>query len=413
MILFRNTSEVLTLAPAMKKAGRHIQEEDLGIHTKAAFIADKGKILWLGSINKIPRSLASKVKKEVDLQKSTVLPGFIECHTHSLFAGDRSAEFEMRNNGISYQEIAARGGGILSTVRATRSSSPAKLLSSTQKRVDLFIQQGVTTLEVKSGYALNLKDEFKMLSVAQKLKGPHVVPTFLGAHALAPEFKNTSDYIAYLISEVLPALQKRKLAERIDIFIEKGFFSPEDGARLFRAAKNFGFKNFVVHADQLTLSGGTALGLEYQALSVDHVLKIDSNLIQKLAQSETTAVLLPAADLYMKVPYPPARQLIDSGARVTLATDFNPGTSPTQSLDLVGLLARLEMKMTLPEVIGAYTVGASFALGLQNTIGSLEPQKSADFLCIDEDWRQLFYSVGKPLVQQVFREGKSLYTANK
>lgn len=408
MKLVKNIGELLTLEPAAQKQGRKILEKDLGIVSKAAFVVSKGRIAWIGPAKKLPRQFAQAVRSEVDMEGRTVLPGFIECHTHTVFAGNRSAEFELRNQGVSYQEITARGGGILSTVQQTRKASPVKLLKDTQEKVNAFVAQGVTTLEIKSGYALNLKDELKMLEVAGKVQGPLVVRTFLGAHSMPPEFSSKEDYIEFLIHKVLPQVAKKKLAQRVDIFIEKGFFTPEQGSLLLVAAQKLGLSS-VVHADQLSLSGGTALAVELGALSADHVLQVQDSEIKALSKSEVTAVLLPAADLYMKVSYPPARKLIDAGARVALATDFNPGTSPTQDLNLVGLLARLEMKMTLPEVIAAYTVGASYALGLSRDLGSLELGKSADFLGINGDWSSLFYSVGERSCNSVFRAGKRIF----
>jgi imidazolonepropionase len=333
-----------------------------------------------------------------------VAPGFIECHTHLIFAGHRAVEFEMRNQGASYQEISQKGGGILSTMKHTRAASPKVLKELAQKRVDDFTAQGVTTLEMKSGYALDLKNELKVLKVAQELKGPRIVTTFLGAHAKPPEFTGYPEYLKFLSDQVLPRVKKQKLASRVDIFVEEGFFNQRDSRDFLKAAQGLGF-DLVVHADQLTLSGGADLCVEFNALSGDHLLRIQEKEIRKLAASQVTCVLLPAADLYMKCAYPPARALIDAGARVALATDFNPGTSPTQDLNLVGLLARLEMKMTLPEVIAAYTVGAAHALKLSSKVGSLELGKCADLICTDVSWQEFFYSVGQRIPTSVYKNG--------
>lgn len=404
-ILYTDISELLTLEKAQAKKARHIQEKDLDFHQKMAILVDQGKIEWIGSQKKIPRQFAKQKMKEKSLKGLTVLPGFIECHTHSVFAGSRSAEFELRNRGVSYQDIAAGGGGILSTVKATRNCSAAQLLKISRRRAQEFLRQGVTTLEIKSGYGLSLKDEVKCLQVIQKISELKTVSTFLGAHAKPPEFDTYEKYLNFLADEVLPVIKKKKLAERVDIFIEHGFFPLEASRHYLQKAKALGFA-VTIHADQLSLSGGTLAAVDLQAVSADHVLQIKEDEIKKIAQSETTAVLLPAADLYMKCSYPPARGLLDAGARVALATDFNPGTSPTQDLSLVGLLARLEMKMTLSEVINAYTLGAAYALGIQNHRGSLEVGKDADFICIDGSWADLFYSAGTTLVQQVIIDGK-------
>lgn len=408
-LLITNISEMLTMAPAMKKEGRSIKEQDLGIEAKQAIYVEKGRIAWVGPQKKIPKELAKKKKlKEISGKGQTVLPGLVECHTHLVFAGHRATEFELRNQGVSYQEIARQGGGILSTMNRTREASAKELLVLAQDRVDEFVSQGVTTLEVKSGYGLDAKNELKCLKVAKALKGPQIISTYLGAHAKPPEFSSYETYLDFLTIEVLPQVKKQKLARRVDIFLEKGFFSLESSRKYLKKAKDLGFE-VLIHADQLTLSGGAELAVELGALSGDHLLQIQDKEIHKLASSEVTCVMLPAADLYMKCSYPPARKLIDAGARVALATDFNPGTSPTQDLNLVGLLARLEMKMSLPEVIAAYTVGAAYALQAQRDVASLEVGKSADLMCTNMSWQELFYSIGKKHPISVYKNGQLLY----
>ncbi|MBX3032298.1 MAG: imidazolonepropionase [Bdellovibrionaceae bacterium] len=402
--IFTKADLILTLAGAARQGGRRVKEADLGFLEKASMVCRDGRLEWIGPHRRLPKQYARARHREVELKGSTVLPGLVECHTHLVFAGDRAAEFEQRNQGVSYQEIAARGGGILSTMKRTRAASTAELARLAQHRADVFAAQGVTTLEVKSGYALNLKDELRQLEAAGRLKGPRVRRTFLAAHALPPEFKTYEEYLEFLGQEVLPAVKRKKLAERVDIFVEKGFFPAEASRRYLEKAKALGFQT-LIHADQLSLSGGTRLAVELGSLSADHVIQVGEGEIRALAASETTAVLLPSADLYMKCAYPPARQMIDAGVRVALATDFNPGTSPSQDVNLVGLLARLEMKMTLPEVISAYTVGAAHALGRAQEIGSLEVGKCADFVNTTADWRTLFYSVGERSYQGVYCQG--------
>ncbi|HEY8272364.1 MAG TPA: imidazolonepropionase [Pseudobdellovibrionaceae bacterium] len=408
-LLVTHIDELLTLAPAMKKEGRRSVEEDLGIERNQAMYIENGRIVWIGPQKKIPRGLARQKKTEVfSAQGLTVMPGLVECHTHLIFAGSRAAEFELRNQGVTYQEIAKKGGGIISTMKQTREASAKTLKQISQQRVREFVSQGVTTLEIKSGYALDEKNELKCLRVAKSLAGPRIVTTFLGAHAKPPEFNSYKSYLEFLEGKVLPQIKKQKLSQRVDIYVEKGFFDKEDSRHFLKAAQGMGFE-IVLHADQLTLSGGADLCVELGALSGDHLLQIGESQIQGLANSQVTCVLLPAADLYMRCNYPPARKLLDAGARVALATDFNPGTSPTQDLSLVGLLARIEMKMTLPEVIVGYTVGASYALNLQSEVGSLELGKCADFMCIDRSWRQLFYSVGERVPVFVYKSGARIY----
>lgn len=382
---------------------RLVNAEFTANQAKSAMVVANGVIQWVGLQGQVPRHL--KFKKSHDLQNHLVFPSFIECHTHTLFAGSRAEEFELRNNGVSYLEIAQRGGGILSTMKATRAAQPSELLRITQQRVDRFVEQGVSTLEIKSGYALDLKNELKSLQVMQRLQGPRIVPTFLGAHAKPPEYKTNAEYLQFLAREVLPVIKKKKLTKRVDIFIESKFFEQEESFAYLKAARDLGF-DISVHANQLTLSSGADLAIDFLAQSADHVIHLDKRLIQKMAKSKTVAVLLPMADLYMKCAYPPARQLIEAGATVALATDFNPGSCPSQDLALTGLLARLEMKMTLSEVFKAYTAGAAQALGLSAQEGTLEAGKLANFICTEAELTDFFYSAGFTPQHELFIRGK-------
>ena len=409
-VLFKNIGMILTLSGVSQKDGRHVTEADLGIISHAAMVVEDGKIIWIGPQKSLPRSYF-KIKKVIDLKRQTILPGFIECHTHSIFAGNRAEEFELRNQGVSYQDIAARGGGILNTMKHTRAANESDLLALVRRRAKRFLQQGVTTLEIKSSYALDLKNELKCLKVLAKAKKSllpmRIVPTYLGAHAVPPEFKSAKEYLGFTLNKVLPEIKRKKLSRRVDIFIENGFFEKTEARAYLQSVKAMGF-DVTIHADQLSLSGGADIATDLEALSADHLIQIKEREIQKLADSKTTAVLLPSADLYLQCHYPPARKLIDVGARVALASDFNPGSSPTQDLNLVGLLARLKMKMSLPEVISAYTFNAACALGIQSEVGSLELGKCADFISIPGSWKELFYSVGGPLAEEVYISGTQI-----
>jgi imidazolonepropionase len=408
--LFRDAQKALTLSGASHKEGRGITEADLSIVEKPALIVKKGVLVWVGPQKNIPKEFHKKISKEISLKNKLLTPGFVECHTHTVFAGSRASEFNERLNGVSYQEIAKRGGGILSTMNETRKASSQHLLNLAQQRVNHFLTQGVTTLEVKSGYALNLKDELKTVKVIESLKGPKIVSTFLGAHAIPPEAKSAEEYLNELVLKVLPVIKTKTSCRRVDIFVEKGFFESSMAKDYLQKAKELGFEA-VIHADQLSLSGGADLAVELNSISADHLIKVDQAAIAKLARSNVTSVLLPSADLYMRCDYPPARALIDGGARVALATDFNPGSSPSQDISLVGVLARLKMKMSLPEVLAAYTVGAAHALNLQTQKGSLEAGKDADVLAWDCDWTQLFYEIGSALRPNVYALGKKLVTS--
>ena len=383
--------------------------------TQQSMIEQGGRIIWIGPDKELAKVLKTRFSKktkstDINLKKQLVLPAFIECHTHAMFAGSRADEFELRNQGVSYLEIAARGGGILSTMKKTRLSSKAQLQTVTQKFINEFQRQGVATVEIKTGYALDLKNEVKMLEAMKALSKKNsvmIIPTYLGPHALPPEFKNHKDYLDYILESVLPVLKKRGLTKRADIFIEQKFFSAQDGEAYLLKAKDLGF-DLTIHANQLSQSGGAELAQKIGAKSADHVIELSDQAIKGFGRSATIPVLLPAADLYMKCPYPKARKLIDAGAEVALATDFNPGSCPTQDLMLVGLLARLEMKMTLPEVFRAYTLNASRALGLEHEQGQLLDGQKAQFIVTESALTDFFYSAGKVPTHQLYLNGKKM-----
>lgn len=411
MQLFTDIETLYTFSGAAAKSGRKIASSDLHPIRNAVVLEDNGQVLWVG-----PKSDFNKKRKEilknkkfkiVSLKAKTVFPAFIDCHTHLIFAGNRKNEFEMRNQGATYQEIAAEGGGILSTVRATRAAKDSELLSLAQERAQKLLDQGVTTVEVKSGYGLNHETELRLLNVAKKIKNIRVIKTYLGPHSLPPENRSPENYINEIIEKTLPEIQKKKLAERVDVFVENGFYSLELAEKYAVAAQKMGFE-LTAHAEQLSRTGASALYARLRAASVDHLVCINKKDIQNLSKSETTCVLLPSSDFYLKINYPPARELIDAGACVALSTDFNPGTSPTLDLSFIGVLARLEMKMSLAEVFSALTVGAAHALGLQYKLGSLEPGKFCDFIVTNAELSDFFYQIGSHPVLQTIKNGKKI-----
>lgn len=403
--LIRDAGVALTCAGVAKKQGRHIAQQDLSFIKKPAVLIEGERILWVGAQSRLPKELVKHIVSEESLSGQTLLPGFVDGHTHTVFAGSRAAEYELRNQGVSYQEITRRGGGIHSTVKKVRQASAQELQSLAEQRLARFLEQGVTCVEIKSGYGLDLAAELKSLKVAESLGTTRVVSTFLGAHALPKKWSSYGEYLNYLLQRVAPRVLRETNCRRADIFIEKGFFEVPEARRYLRALQQMGFE-LVIHADQLTSSGGTDLAVELGALSADHAIHLSESTLRKVAQSEVTLMLLPAADLYMKCPYPKARALIEAGGRVALATDFNPGSSPTQDLSLVGFLARNEMKMTLPEVFAAFTWNAARALNRHSDFGSLESGKMADFSAFEMDWDDFFYSIGGQKAQSVFIAGR-------
>lgn len=397
-VLFTDIEQLMSLKGALKNRARQTQEKDLALINKAAMAVNNGVIEWVGKQSKLPPQFKKWKKKS--LKGLNVFPGFIDCHTHMIFAGDRKNEFELRNQGVSYQEIAKQGGGILSTVEQTRKAKLEELIRLGQERVKQYISQGVTTIEVKSGYGLNLKTESKILKAAKKLKKANIVTTYLGAHAIPKDVGDEKKYLEQLIKD-LDVIKKEKLAKRVDIFIEKGYFSIEEGRKYLKIAQEKGF-DLCIHADQMSAMKASALAVELGAKSADHAICLSDSEKKQMAESETTAVLLPCADFYLQCDYPDARKIIDNGGRVALATDFNPGSSPTQSLALLGVLSRLEMKMTLAEVFVAMTLGGAFALSLENNQGALVEGYEANFFTSKKSWSEFFYDMSPLPVEETF-----------
>ena len=379
------------------------------IHTirNGIIIADDGVITHVGSMEGIDRN---EIYGEViDAQGKCVLPGFIDSHTHLIFGGYRPDEFEWRLKGDTYMSIMERGGGIQSTVNATRTESEADL----EKKADFFIRRmahmGVTTVEAKSGYGLDLPSELKMLKVIKKLAdnpntSARIIPTFMGAHAVPTEYKGrTSDYIDHIISSMLPEV--KDMAEFCDIFTEKNVFELEDSRRLLNAAKEFGLKP-KMHADEIVTLGGAELAAELGAVSADHLLHISDEGVKALALSNTVATLLPLTAFALKEPFAPARKLIDGGAAVALATDLNPGSCFSGSIPLTIALACIYMNMSIEEVITALTINAAAAVDRTSSLGTIEVGKKADLVILHFDsYKFLPYYVGMNCVETTIMNG--------
>ena len=380
-----------------------------------ALAVRRGKILWVGRTEEISGKFSlSRDGREIDATGKVVMPGLIDAHTHLVFAGSRENEFEQRIQGLSYQEIAERGGGILSTVEATRHSSFDELLSLGARRLDRMLSKGVTTVEAKSGYGLSLQDEMKILRVMKALRENHpveLVPTFLGAHTFPKEFReDRARYVDLLTQEMIPQVAQESLAEFCDVFCEEKAFTLAESKKILETGKQYGLKP-KIHADQLSSGGGAELAAEVGAYSADHLEFASPEGIRKMAETGVTAVLLPGASFFLSMQkYPPAREMIEQGVAVSLATDLNPGSSMTESLPMIMTMGCTMYRLLPREVIQATTIHAAKSMGRQREIGSLEVGKQADLLVLDiPNYRYLPYHFGVDHVEAVIKKGTIVY----
>ena len=408
-LLIKNAQELLTLSPSFE------EESGLGIIRNGAIAIKGEKIIWVGKTEELPKEFGLNPEGQgIDTTGKVVIPGLIDSHTHLIFAGSRENEFEQRIQGLSYLEIAERGGGILSTVEATRKASFDELFSLGKKRLDRMLSKGVITIEAKSGYGLSLQDEMKILKVMKALQESHpidIVPTFLGAHTIPREFRDArTRYIDLLMKEMIPRVAQERLAEFCDVFCEDKAFTLEESKKILEAGKRYGLKP-KIHADQLSSGGGAELAAEVNAFSADHLEHVSQAGIERMAEKGVIAVLLPGASFFLSMKkYPPAREMIQKGVFVSLATDLNPGSSMTESLPLMMTMGCTMFKMTPKEVIQAATIHAARSMGREKEIGSLEIGKQADLLLLDiPNYRYLPYHFGVDHTELVVKKGKIVY----
>jgi imidazolonepropionase len=402
-LLIRNLSQIAT--PTGRGAVRGADLRSLTVHERAVIVIDGERIAFVGRESDIPETL--HVDEDFDARGATAIPGFVDSHTHIPFAGFRESEFNRRLQGETYEQIAASGGGIASTVRATRAASEEELVANVLARAATMARYGTTTAEAKSGYGLDRENELKQLRAirtASSQSPVRLVPTCLAAHELPPG--NRDGYVSLIIEEILPAVAREKLAVFNDAFVERGVFTREQGEAVLRAGMELGLIPRL-HADELSDTDGAALAASVGAASADHLMYISDRGIDALAASDTVANLLPATSFFlMSKQYAPARTLIEKGAIVSLSTDCNPGSSMTESMQTVVQLATLQMRLTVEESLTAATLNGAYSLRLAMETGSIEAGKRADIVLLDApSYLHLVYHFGVNLVTAVFRNG--------
>jgi len=407
-LLIVNADELLTLADESQKPRTGKRMQELGIIRDGGVAMKEGRIVAVGKTADVARTF--KAENVISANGEVVLPGFVDPHTHLVFAGSREDEFQMRIAGAPYLEILKAGGGILRTVKETRRASFEKLVENGTKALDAMLEHGTTTIEAKSGYGLTTKDEMKMLEVVQRLNQLHsadIVPTFLGAHAIPPEYSNSpQDYVSLVTEEMIPKVTAKGLAEFCDVFCEKGVFNLEQTRRILNAGKNSGLKP-KVHADEMSRLGGAELAAGIGAVSADHMLFSSKEGIEAMADKGVIATLLPAAAFsLMTNRYADARAMINLGVPIALGTDFNPNCW-IENQQLIIALACHFMKLTPAEAITAATINAAHAISREKEVGSLEPGKKADVTILDiPNHKCLGYRFGVNLVDKVIKSGR-------
>jgi len=406
-LLVRGAQQVAT--PIGSEARRGADLSALEVLGSAVVRCEGGRITYVGGEAE-HESVFAAADEVLETDGGCILPGFVDPHTHPVWAGSREEEFDRRLRGESYMDIARSGGGINSTVHATRAASEDSLLGDTLARLDRFLTHGTTTIEAKSGYGLDLETEVRMLEVIRRADREHPVdlhPTCLAAHEVPPEHRDNPEvWVRRLIDEIQPEIARRGLAEAVDVFCEEGVFDLDQTHRLLADADSLGWR-IHLHADELTPLGGAELAVELAALTADHLMCVTPEGIAALAQSDTVAVLLPGTSFFLRSPWAPARSLVDAGCAVALATDCNPGSSPTESMPTILALACLGMGMGVAEAITAVTLNAAAAIGRAHEVGSIEVGKRADLVVLEApNYHHIVYHYGVNPVRHVIKDGR-------
>ncbi|MEP7147142.1 MAG: imidazolonepropionase [bacterium] len=422
-ILIKDIKQLVTCRNRSRfpKSGR--KQSDIGLVENSNLFIEKDKISFIGNNSELKKFLSTNKSTKyeiIDARNKIIFPGFIDSHTHFVFAGSRENEYEMRLAGKSYQDIAKSGGGILSTVNSVRNTQKQNLKEIAAGRLNKFISYGTTTLEGKSGYGLDLGNEIKCLEILKELNQENkyqidIVSTFLGAHSI-PEGKSKKEYLHEICHNLIPIITKEKLATFIDVFVEKNYFDTEDADKIFTLGKRFGLIP-KLHTDQFNSIGGIGVAIKNHAASVDHLEVMNSKDILKLAAHNNNksnrkiiAAVLPGVSYFLNIDYAPARELIRNNIPVALATDFNPGSCMTENLQIIMSLASLKLNMTAEEIINAVTINAAFSLNLENKTGSIETGKQADILIFDmPSYKYLIYNFGVNNLETVIKKGNIVF----
>ncbi|HEY4599978.1 MAG TPA: imidazolonepropionase [Cerasibacillus sp.] len=415
MITFiKHAAQLATLTSSVKGPRTKESMSELGIIEDGSVLIEDGVIIAVGKTDEVEKAYPEKVEHATvyDATGKLVTPGLVDPHTHVVFGGSREREFEMRLEGATYMEIMNAGGGIHATTNMTRKATENQLIEQTKVRLDSFLKHGVTTVESKSGYGMDLETELKQLRVMQTLQETHpvdLVPTFMGAHAVPLEYKGKEDeFVQHVIDEMLPVVAEEKLAEFNDVFCEKDVFTPEQSERILEAGKNLGLIP-KIHADEIASYGGAEMAAKVGAISAEHLLKASDQGIKDMAEAGVIACLLPATALYLREEAARGRYMIDEGVAVAISTDCNPGSSPTTSMPLVMNLACISMRMTPAEALTAATYNAACAINREERVGSLEIGKLGDVVLWDvKNYQELQYVFGVNHVHSVWKKGKKV-----
>lgn len=408
-IVFKNIKELVQVREEPIPFVAGVEMGKLPTIKNAYLLVEDNRIADFGKMENCP----TNIEKEIDITGQMILPSWCDSHTHIVYAGNREGEFVDRINGLSYEDIANKGGGILNSAKKLQETSEEELYKQSKIRLKEVIKLGTGAVEIKSGYGLTVEAELKMLRVIKRLKEEYKIPvkaTFLGAHAVPEEYKgNKSAYLDKLLKEALPKIAEENLAEYIDVFCEKGYFSVADTERICEAGKEYGLKP-KIHVNQFTAIGGVQAGVKHNALSVDHLEIMREEDIDVLKNTQTMPVVLPSCSYFLGIPYAPARQMIDKGLALALATDYNPGSTPSGNMNFVVSTACIKMKMTPEEAINAATLNGAYAMGLESEVGSITKGKLANFFITKpiNSYGFIPYSFGNHSIAAVYLHGEKI-----